>query len=345
MKLSVVILCWNDWEVIKDALQSIFDKTRMRDYEVIVSDNGSSNGTLESIKENFRQPNLRIVENNANLGFARGNNAGIAAARGEYVLILNPDTWMHDATLDKFVEFADQHPEAGAFGCRVVYPDGSYQTSAMVAPSVARFWMMALGLHRLARFCRFFRGTVYSGWQGDTEREVDWQSGCCVMFRATLLKDLDGFDPQFFYQCEEVDLCKRVWDAGYKILFTPHAQITHIGGTSVKRARTRLDLETHRSRYKYFYKHFGPRGAARVRYPVLVLYFRRWFFARLACLLRPSETNQAIAGSLAIQIKWNYQLDPVRFAQFHEEPDLGFPPMGQPLTAPAANTMKTTESY
>src|SRR5207249_1939832 len=129
MKLSVVILCWNDWSVIKDALQSIFDTTRNLDYEVIVSDNGSTNGTIGSIRQTFHQPNLRIVENNANLGFARGNNAGIAQASGEYILILNPDTIMHSGSLDKLVEFADQHPEGGAFGCRVVYLDGRYQTS------------------------------------------------------------------------------------------------------------------------------------------------------------------------------------------------------------------------
>lgn len=344
MKLSIVILCWNDWEVIKDALQSIFDTTRKLDYEVIVSDNGSTNGTLESIRETFHQPNLRIVENHANLGFARGNNAGIAEAQGEYILILNPDTVAHQDALEKLVAFADQHPEGGAFGCRVVYPDGKYQTSAMLAGSVRRFWMLALGLDRFARFCSPLRGIVYPGWHGDTEREVDWQSGCCVMFRAKLLKELGGFDPQFFYQNEEVDLCKRVRDAGYKVLFTPNAQITHIGGQSVKRARTRMDLETHRSRYKYFYKHFGDRGAARVRHPILLLLFRRWLIARLAFFLRPSETNKAIAESLAVQIKWNYQLDPVRFAQSREEPDLGFPPMGLPLTAPAADTMAKTGS-
>ena len=338
MKLSIVIVCWNDWKVIQDAIRSIFENTTDLDFEVIVSDNGSTDGSLQRIRESFPYPNLRIVENNANLGFSKGNNAGIEHARGEYILILNPDTVVHKAALAKLTEFADQHPEGGAFGCRVVFPDGSYQVTGMVAPSVGRFWMLALGLYRFSAYCNALRGLVYWGWQGDTEREVDWQSGCCVMFRGRLLKeDLGGFDPQFFYQNEEVDLCKRVWDAGYKILYTPSATITHIGGTSVKRARTRLDLETHRSRYKYFYKHFGKRGAAGVRYPILLLLFRRWLVASLTAFVRPSDTNKAIAESLATQIKWNYQLDPVRFAQSREEPDLGFPPMGQP--APVGNAM------
>jgi len=149
------------------------------------------------------------------------------------------------------------------------------------------------------------------------------------MLRNKLLKELGGFDPQFFYHCEEVDLCLRVRKAGYKVLFTPDAEIMHIGGQSVKRARTRFDLETHRSFYKYFYKHFGDRGVRQIRYPTLLILLRRWLGASVSARLRPSEGNRAIAESLLIQIKWNYQLDPVRFATTQKEPDFGFAPMGQ----------------
>jgi GT2 family glycosyltransferase len=336
-KLSIVILCWNDQKVIHDAIRSIYEKTKSVDFEVIVSDNGSAEGCVEGIRRAFPHPNLRIVENRANLGFSRGNNAGIAAAQGEYILILNPDTIMHDGALDKLVAFAEKHPEAGAFGCRAVYLDGRYQATAMLAPTVWRRWIHVFGLHHLGRFSNLFRAGAYHGWHGDTEREVDWQSGCCVMFQGKLLKELGGFDPQFFYHCEEVDLCKRVWKAGYKVLFTPTAQITHIGGQSVKRARTRFDLETHRSFYKYFYKHYGGKGANRIRYPILSLLLRRWIHARVLAVLKPTQTNKEIAESLAVQIKWNYLLNPTRFAEYQEEPDLGFAPMGQvssPATVP-----------
>ncbi len=342
IKLSVVILCWNDQKVIHDAIRSIYECTHSISFEVIVSDNGSAEGCVEGIRAAFPHPNLRIVENKANLGFSKGNNEGIKAANGQYILILNPDTVIHPDALDKFVEYADKHPEAGAFGCRVVYPDGRYQTTAMVAPTVARLWIHALSLHRLGQFTELLRSRAYYGWHGDTEREIDWQSGCCVMFQGKLLKELGGFDPQFFYHGEEVDLCKRVWEAGYKVLFTPTAKITHIGGQSVKRARTRFDLETHRSFYKYFYKHFGEAGARRVRYPILAILLRRWVLSGITSLVRPTETNQAIRKSLWTQIVWNYRLDPPRFAKFQEEPDVGFAPMGQPAaTMPATSATKT----
>src|SRR3712207_446146 len=101
MKLSVVIICWNDLKVINDCLRSIYDETRSIPFEVIVSDNGSTDGSIEYIREQF--PAVQVVENGANVGFARGNNAGIARAEGEYVLILNPDTIIHDRALEKLV--------------------------------------------------------------------------------------------------------------------------------------------------------------------------------------------------------------------------------------------------
>src|SRR5436309_696058 len=128
MKLSVVIICWNALRVIMTCLKSIFEETRDTEFEVIVSDNGSTDGSLGHIRRDF--PQVRIVENGANLGFAKGNNAGIRSAEGEYVLILNPDTIIRDRALEKLVAFADDHPEAGAFGCRVLNPDGSFQTPA-----------------------------------------------------------------------------------------------------------------------------------------------------------------------------------------------------------------------
>src|SRR5580700_8185054 len=119
MKLSIVIICWNDWKVIENCLRSIFENTRKIQYEVIVSDNGSTDGSVEHIRAQF--PAVRVVENRANLGFAKGNNAGIREAIGEYILILNPDTIIHDGALDRWIEFADCHPEAGGFGCKVQY--------------------------------------------------------------------------------------------------------------------------------------------------------------------------------------------------------------------------------
>jgi len=319
MKLSVVILCWNDLKVISNCLQSIFTGTRSVAFEVIISDNGSTDGSSDFIRKNY--PTVRIIENQANLGFAKGNNAGIAASRGEYVLILNPDTIVHHGTLRRLVEFADVHPEAGGFGCRVLNPDGSYQESARPFPSIRGYWVAALYLRPLAYISDAFIPDIYTGWRGDTERVVDWQSGCCVMFRGKLLQELGGFDEQFFYHYEEVDLCRRVRNAGYPLIFTPAATITHLGGQSVSRFPLRFALEKYRSRYRYFYKHFGARGARRCRRVSLAaLRIRQVGYGALA-MFRPNELCKTRLEAYAVLARWNRRLDPVRLVERGEEPE------------------------
>ena len=149
MKLSIVIICWNDLNVIGDCLRSVFNQTTRIAFEVIISDNGSSDGSLDYIRKHFA--NVRIVENGQNLGFAKGNNAGINVANGEYVLILNPDTIIRERALEKLVSFADNRPEAGAFGCRVLNPDGSFQNPARPIPTVSGYLISALYLRWLGR--------------------------------------------------------------------------------------------------------------------------------------------------------------------------------------------------
>jgi GT2 family glycosyltransferase len=320
MKLSIVIICWNDLKVIQDCLESIYGNRPSFEFEVIISDNGSTDGSIELIRQRF--PEARIVENRANLGFARGNNAGIEVSRGEFVLILNPDTIIHPGSLDRWIEFADRHPEAGGFGCRVLNRDGSYQQSARPFPTLARDLIAALYLRPLAYVSDAFVSDEYLGWKGDTEREVEWQSGCCVMFRGELLKRLNGFDSQFFYHLEEVDLCKRGWESGHPILFTPAATITHLGGQSVSRFPIRFELEKYRGRYKYFYKHFGRRAARRLRRVVLIKLRVRELGYSIKRAFRPGDVIDRRLSMYRVCLEWNKQLDPVRFVENGEEPDV-----------------------
>ena len=317
MKLSIVIICWNDLRVIRDCLRSIYEGTHATNFEVVVSDNGSVDGSVEFIRKHY--PEVRVVENQQNLGFARGNNAGIRASRGEYILILNPDTIIHDGALDRLVAFADLHSEAGTFGCRVLNPDGTYQVSARLFPSVLRYWVSALGLSKLSSF---FIYEEYPRWRGDTERTIDWQSGCCVMFRGNLLKRLGGFDEQFFYHFEEVDLCRRVWKAGYPILFTPEAVITHLGGQSVGRFPIRFEIEKHRSRYRYFYKHFGAEAARNCRRLSIVKIRVRQLGYGLLNVFKPTEILQRRLEMYREVVRWNQAIDPVDFVERGKEPGL-----------------------
>jgi hypothetical protein len=328
MKLSVVIICWNDLRVIRECLRSIYQGTHAIDFEVLVSDNGSTDGSVEFVRENY--PEVRVLENRANLGFAKGNNVGIRAAGADYVLILNPDTIIHDGALDRLVQFADKHPEAGAFGCKVLNPDGTYQVSARLFPTVWRYWVSALGLKKLANLSSLFLFEEYPHWYGDTERPIDWQSGCCVMFRSGLLKSLGGFDEQFFYHFEEVDLCRRVWAARFPILFTPEAVIIHLGGQSVGRFPVRFEIEKHRNRYRYFYKHFGPQAARQCRQLSIAKIRVRQLGYGLMSLWKPTDLSQRRLEMYREVVRWNKALDPVGFVERGEEPRVEHSALPQP---------------
>ncbi len=318
MKLSIVIICWNDWKVLENCLRSILDGTHTVDYEIIVSDNGSTDGSVDKIKEEF--PSVRVLENGKNLGFGKGNNAGIREAAGNYVLILNPDTIVHEGSLDRWIQYADRCPEAGAFGCRVHNPDGTYQRSARPFPTIFRLLVSALGLRFFGRSKYLVLSDEYEGWEGNTEREVDWQSGCCVMFRGELLKHLNGFDEQFFYHFEEVDLCRRVWSAGWKIKFAPVASITHLGGQSVGRFPIRFAIETCRNGYRYFYKHYGREGALQYRRVLLVKFRLRQFGYGLRNWIHHSDAADRRMEMYRAVLVWNQQLDPIQFVLHGSEP-------------------------
>ena len=329
MKLSIVILCWNDLRVISDCLRSIYSGTHSTPFEVIVSDNGSTDESVAFIRTNY--PGARVIENGENLRFSRGNNVGISEARGEYLLILNPDTIVHDGSLDRWIEFADRHSEAGGFGCMVLNADGSYQGCARPFPTVWREWLAALYLRPLGYLSDIFIADKYVRWSGESERTIDWQAGCALMVRGELLKKLGGFDERFYYYYEDLDLCHRIWDAGYPILYTPDVLITHLVGQSVKSFRIAFELDKYRNRYRYFYKYFGRKGVRGCRRASLArLWIRRAGYGLLH-LIMPSEPLQKRLGLYRAAIGWNERVDPVQLVENGKEPQTG---LGVPVHVP-----------
>jgi hypothetical protein len=330
MKLSIVILCWNDLAVIGDCLRSIYEGTRSIEFEVIVSDNGSTDGSIEFIRKTY--PQASVVENGTNLRFAKGNNVGFRVSKGEYILILNPDTIIHDGALDKMVAFADKHPEAGALGCRVVNLDGSYQEHVRPLPTIRAEWMAAFHLGVLTRFSEWFNPGIYVGWNGDGERTVGWLAGCFILMRSDLLKRLGGFDEQFFYYYEDTDLCRRVWEAGCSVLYTPDISITHLKGHSTKkRFPLGFELDKYVTRYRYYYKCDGRRGARRCRQVTLAWLLSRRIGLGLIQLLKPNEERKSRLDLYKVSFEWNWRVDPARLVENGEEPELAVPPMGRVL--------------
>jgi GT2 family glycosyltransferase len=320
VRLSIIILCWNDLRVIPECLRSIYATTRSDAFEVIVSDNGSTDGSIEFIRQNY--PQARVIENGRNLRFAKANNVGIRASRGEYVLILNPDTIIHDGTLDRMMAFADRHAEAGAFGCRVLNSDGSYQESARPFASLRGELIAGLYLRAAGYLGSWFSSDTYAGWKGETERTVDWVTGCFIFARSEVLRRIGGFDEQFFYYYEDMDLCRRIWQAGSSIIYTPEVSITHLKGQSTNQRMPPITfaLDSQVTRYLYFYKYYGERGARQARLiSLLALCLRRAGYAVIQ-MIAPQESRKNRLEFLRSLVRWNYDVDPVRLVENGEEP-------------------------
>jgi GT2 family glycosyltransferase len=331
MKLSIVIICWNDRKVILDCISSVYAETTAFDYEVIVTDNASTDGSVAAIAKSF--PGVRIVENFENGGFGKGNNAGIRVTNGEYVLILNPDTIIRERAVEKVVAYAEVHPEAGAVGCRILNVDGSVQLAAHPLPTIWTSLTKAFALRWPGRFWTSFSSDSYVNWDGREERKIGYLAGCFLLARGELLRKLGGFDERFFHQFEDADLCRRIWDSGHSVLFYPGAEITHIGGQNRGTYSIKVELETERSKYRYFYKYYGAKGVIWLRYVAMVGLSLRFLGCRL---LKVLKRNQPLVNQLQkfeVVLRWNLRLDPVAFIETGVEPDLGYPPLGPGWTA------------
>jgi hypothetical protein len=253
--VSIIIVNWNTREVVQGCLTSIYEQTRDIDYEVIVVDNASTDGSAEMVKKNF--PRVILIENSENRGFAAANNQGIAIAKGRYMLLLNSDTVVLDNAIAKIVSFADDNPDAAVMGCRVLNTDMTLQPTCFMFPSILNMLLSTSYLYKLFRKSKFFGRERMAWWGRNDVREVDVVTGCFMLVRRESIEQVGLMDERFFMYAEETDWCYRFKKAGYKIIFAPHAEIIHIGGESSKLAAVEMALLERGSRLLFFKKHGG----------------------------------------------------------------------------------------
>jgi GT2 family glycosyltransferase len=234
-RVSILVVSYNTREMTLDCLRSVVTETRLP-YELLVLDNASPDGSAEAIAAAF--PQARLVASRSNHGFAGGNNLLARAARGTYLLLLNPDTLVLDGAIDRLVAFAEARPEAGIWGGRTLFGDGRLNPkSAFGDQTLWSLFCRVSGLALLMPGSPVFNSEELGGWARDSEREVDFVSGCFFLIRRDLWEQLGGFDLSFVMYGEEADLCRRARALGARPRFTPEATIVHYGGaSSAKRA-------------------------------------------------------------------------------------------------------------
>ena len=248
MDISIIIVSWNVRDLLKKCLASIFRFAPDFAFEVIVVDNASADGTVEMARADY--PNVRLIANKKNLGFAKANNQGIAQAKGEYVLLLNPDTEFIEDALSACVAKMGSDKTIGVLGCQLLNSDKTIQPSVRAFPRVRDIIVILLKLHKLfpsllnkylAKDFDYMESNPHSNPLPFRERglyEVDQVMGAFFLVRRKVFDQIGLLDEKFFIWFEEVDFCRRAKQAGWNVAYYPGARIIHHGGQSFVKADT-----------------------------------------------------------------------------------------------------------
>lgn len=292
MDVSVIIVNWNTRQITCDCLHSVYRETTAVDFEVIVVDNGSTDGSVEAIQKEF--PQVCLIANQDNRGFAAANNQGMVLARGRYILLLNSDTLVLDGAIQKMVRFADQNPDTGVLGCRVLNRDRTLQRTCFMYPSLLNGLLEATYLNKLFPRSRFWAREGMGWWNRDDVRDVEVVTGCFMLVRSESLKQVGLMDERFYMYAEESDWCYRFKQSGWRVLFTPEAQIIHLGGQSSAMRSGEMIIQLRLSILKFVRKHHGWL-ACRIMGLITAFFFALrvplWFCVGL---LSPSRRGQAL---------------------------------------------------
>lgn len=256
IELSIIIVSFNSRKDTIACLESVFAHPPSIPFEVILIDNASSDGSAEAIASTF--PQIELIAYPQNLGFAGGNNLAAKQARGRRILLLNPDTIVFEKSLDALWSYAERQPQRRIWGGQTVFADMRINpTSCWHRMTLWSMICRTLGLTFLFPKSPLFNQEAYGDWQRDSEREVDIVTGCFLLIDATLWRELNGFDPQFFMYAEEADLCLRAHKLGASPGITPAARIVHLGGVSEVSAVEKV-IKTHKGRVTLIRKHWSP---------------------------------------------------------------------------------------
>jgi GT2 family glycosyltransferase len=261
--LSLVIVSFNTREVLRESLQSVARERGDLRLEIFVVDNNSHDGSVAMVEAEF--PEVQVLRSEVNLGFGSANNIALERAQGRFLVLLNSDAFLHPRSLQLAFQHMQEDPKAGLAGGRLVGRDSELQPSARMLPTILTDFLVMSGLADKYPKSRFF-GRFDRTWADPMQpAKVGWVPGAFSIIRPEALRKVGLFDPDFFLYSEEVDLCKRIQNAGYKIMYWPDIVVTHIGGESSRQIKTlamssvgaQLIRWRMRSTLLYYRKHHG----------------------------------------------------------------------------------------
>ena len=264
--LSIIIISFNTRETTLKCLRSVFDNLDGVIVEVIVVDNASTDGSADAITREF--PQVVLMRNAENAGFGAANNLAMQQAKGDDFLLLNSDAFLTPGALPAMLQALHEKPDIGLVGPRLLNADGTLQRSCYRFPSPGVAWREALWISAVAPPTSIFGD--YRRWGHDQPFYPEWVIGACMMLRRSVYEKVGGFDAGFFMYAEETDWQKRMRAEGWKIVFTPAAQVNHLGGASGADDKPKINKYFFESGDYYYRKHHGVAGMLSARAAVTV---------------------------------------------------------------------------
>ena len=256
--ISIIIVSWNARRYLEGCLASIRQHGKPCVREIIVIDNGSSDGSPEMVARDF--PEVKLIRSNENLGFARANNLGVMHCSGRFVAFINSDVVVHEGCFEKLAGYLEDNEPVGLVGPKVFWGDGSLQRTCRFFPGFWNLTCQALGLDRMFPGRSFFGGREMRNWDFNNTAEVEVLGGCFWLARRTAMGEVGPLDERFFFYGEDVDWCKRFGARGWKVVLVTEASATHYGGASSSNMPLRYSIEMLRANLVYWAKHYGVLG-------------------------------------------------------------------------------------
>lgn len=260
MDLSIIIVSWNACGFLRDCLASIRQSGGPGIREVIVVDNASTDGSADMVAAHF--PEVTLIRSDENLGFARANNLGLKQAAGSLLALINSDVVIHPGSLQRLAAFLESHRDVGLVGPKVLGADNQLQRTCKRLPTVWNTFCQSVALHKAFPRCALVSGREMTHWDQEDTAVVEVLAGCFWMARRQAVEKVGDLDERFFFYAEDVDWCKRFWDAGWKVVFVSEVTTTHFGGASSANAPVRYSIELLRANLIYWRKHKGRLGEA-----------------------------------------------------------------------------------
>ena len=251
--LSVIIVNWNVRDLLRECLRSIEAGKGGLSLEIIVVDSASSDDSVAMVRSEF--PSVHLIACTENVGFPRGNNLGLQEARGDYLLLLNPDTVIVDDALAVLVSYLQVNPDVGVVGPQLLNPDGSVQSSRRRFPTAATGFFESTWLEGLAP--GILRRYYALDLPDDATADVDWLTGACIMVPRSTYEAVGGMDEGYFMYSEELDWCRRIKESGRRVVYYPAAQVIHHVGKSSEQAVTARHINFNQAKLRYFRKYHG----------------------------------------------------------------------------------------